>query len=305
VKKLAAAAVVLGLAIAGFLVMKRSPQKKARTRLVPFPVVRLDLSSSVKASGTVEPRNLVPVRAPIHGRMEELREKVGRRVEKGAALALMSSTDRAAILDESLSRGATTYEKWKEFYRPTTVVAPVAGLIINRKVVKGEAVRLGEELFTIADELVVAARADETDVTAIREGQDASLRFDAYPDKKFPAKVASVGLQAERVEGVSVYKVVLKPLKKPRGLKTGMSVEASFVVSRKEKTLAVPAAAVGGRSRARVRALVGTSPKEKPAWRMLSLGISDGRFVEVLSGVEEGHALLVPEAALQPPPGPR
>ncbi len=300
-KKLVAAGVLAVGLIFGIVHFKRASNQKGPSRMVPFPVVRQSITVSVKASGTVEPKNLVPVRAPIHGRVEELLLNVGENVSQGTLLAKMSSADRAAILDESLSQGATTYEKWKKFYRASVVVSPVSGLIINRKVVEGEAVRPGEELFTIADELVIVVRADETDVTSIRKNQKAHLRFDAYPDAPFLGEVVSVGLQAERVEGVSVYKVVLRPTKRPVGLKTGMSVEASFIVEQKENVLSVPSAAVGGRSRTKVRVLLGNSPKERPEWQVVTLGISDGRFVEIESGVKEGQALLVPEAVLGPP----
>lgn len=300
-KKLAIAAVVVGALLIGIVQVKRKTAQKTPGRMAAFPVVRRDVTVSVKASGTVEPKNLVPVRAPMHGRIEELRRDVGETVSQGTVLAKMSSADRAAILDESLSQGATTYEKWKKFYRASAVVSPVSGMIINRRVVKGEAVRPGEELFTIADELVIVVRADEMDVVSMKKGQKAYLKFDAYPDQSFTAKVLSVGLQAERVEGVSVYKVVLRPLKRPQGLKTGMSVEASFLVAEKKKVLVVPLAAVGGRTKRKVRALVVNSPKEKPEWQVILLGISDGRFVEIESGVKEDQALLVPQAVLEQP----
>ena len=294
-KKWAALALIVAAGAAALILKSSRPEP---SRLVPFPASRRELIVAVKASGTVQPKNLVQVRSPIYGRMETLVKSVGERVDRGSVLAEMSSADRAAILDESLSQGATTYEKWKEFYRPTAVVSPVAGMIINRGVVKGDAVRPGEELFTIADELVVVARADETDVTAIRGDQEALLRFDAYPDQVFPAKVLSIGLQAERSEGVSIYKVVIRPLSKPEGLKTGMNAEASFVVERKTDALTVSAAAVGGRHGVKVRALVAKSPRERPRLQVVVLGVSDGRFVEIKSGLAAGEALLVPEDAL-------
>jgi macrolide-specific efflux system membrane fusion protein len=293
VKKLfvfGALAAVLLFAVLPFL-----RQKPAQNRLAVVPVARRDIVWTIKATGTIEPRDLVPVRAPVTGRVEKLESDQGDRINQGGRLAVMSSSERAAVLDQALTEGPAAYAKWSQFYKATPVVAPVGGLVISREAVPGQTVRAGDALFTIADELIVRASVDEADIARIKPGQKAVVRTDSFPDQPFEAVVEKVGLQAKQVEGVSTYTVELRPKGAPADLKTGMTAEVAFEAQRKDKVLALPVAAVQGRENAKLKLPVLDSPKAAPTVREIQLGISDGKAVEVVAGVPEGGAILVPE----------
>jgi membrane fusion protein, macrolide-specific efflux system len=280
---------------AGIALWLYNRPKPPASTLTVVPVERRDISRVIRATGTVEPRDLVPVRAPVLGRIDKAIAEVGQRVKAGEVLAKMSSADRAAVLDEALSQGTTVYKRWAKFYQPTSVVAPVGGLIISRDAVEGQTVRLGDSLFTIADELIVRAQVDESDVAAVKKGQTAIVRAESDPGRPIEAEVGAVGLQAKPVDGVNLFTVELRPLRELTELKTGMSADVQFLVESRKGVLALPAAALRGKERMTVKLLVLDSPKAQPRTADVALGISDGRVVEVVSGVPEGGAIVVPK----------
>ena len=79
--------------------------------------------------------------------------------------------------------------------------SPQSGHVIEKNVVVGTSVEVGETLFKIADLSVVWIEADvyEKDLALLHEGQEIEATVEAYPGKVFPGQVALVHphLQAE------------------------------------------------------------------------------------------------------------
>ena len=76
----------------------------------------------------------------------------------------------------------------------TEIKAPFDGIIANYTLLPGEYINVGAPLFSIinSQNLWIEANFKETDLQNIRLNQDAIVEIDAYPDKKFNAKVFSV-----------------------------------------------------------------------------------------------------------------
>lgn len=76
----------------------------------------------------------------------------------------------------------------------TEVRAPVAGIITNFDLQRGEYVKAGEVTFSIvgSDDIWIQANFRETDLTHVRPGQRATVRIDAYPDQVWEANVDSI-----------------------------------------------------------------------------------------------------------------
>ncbi|HJN22628.1 MAG: HlyD family secretion protein [Rhodospirillales bacterium] len=78
--------------------------------------------------------------------------------------------------------------------RRTAVKAPASGVVTNFHLQAGEYVEAGTPVFTIIgdSDIWIEANFKETDLTNIQVGQNASLRFDTYPDLVREAVVASI-----------------------------------------------------------------------------------------------------------------
>lgn len=76
----------------------------------------------------------------------------------------------------------------------TVIMAPATGIVSNKSVQLGQVVSPGQPLMSIANDgrVWVTANFKETQVGEMHVGQRAEVKVDAYPDKTFRAKVASV-----------------------------------------------------------------------------------------------------------------
>lgn len=252
----------------------------------------------VQAAGEVNPMNKVSIIPPVTGRIDTIVEDEGAQVRKGQVLAWMSSSDRAAILDNARSEGAAVYKKWLNEYKSTPIVAPTDGIIIARNVVAGQTVDADTDMYDLSDRLVVYASVDETDLAKIHMDQLAECTVEAYPDKVFQTHVSLIGHQAEKVNNVVSYQVTLEPEKVPGELRAGMTANVNFVVEVKKGVLWIPSYAVKGLSEGPAKVLVLGADGKTTASRDVVLGITDGVKVEVVSGLSQGETVFIPSLNL-------
>jgi len=256
-------------------------------------VTRGDLRQIVQATGNIEPLNKVSILPPVTGRMDKILVYEGAYVKRGQILAYMSSSDRAALLDNAASQGPDQVKYWQDAYKSTPIVAPSSGLIIARNVVEGQTVAADTDLYDLSDRLVVLADVDETDLGKIHMAQPADCTVDAYPNQIFTSKVSLIGHQAIKVNNVISYQVNLEPQKVPGDLRAGMTANINFIVQEKKDTLMLPNYAVKGQTNGPATVKVLVDPKKPPESREVQLGVTDGVRVEVVSGLQEGDTVLV------------
>lgn len=85
-------------------------------------------------------------------------------------------------------------ERTREPIRALTVYSPASGHVMYRDAFRSKRVTPGTKLYTIADHSVVWVQAEiyENDIAWIREGQQASMRVNAFPDEVFTGRVAFI-----------------------------------------------------------------------------------------------------------------
>jgi membrane fusion protein, macrolide-specific efflux system len=266
----------------------------SRPRFREVIVKRGELRVSILSTGIVQPENRVEIKPPIAGRLEEVLVSEGSRVRKGQILAWMSSTERAALLDAASARGEKELKEWGKMYRPTPILAPISGTIIARNFEGGQTFATTDAILVMSDRLTVKAQVDETDVGAIKLKQRATIVLDAYPAKMFEARVDQIAFEAKTVNSVTTYVVDVLPDETPEFMRSGMTANVSFEVASKQDALLVPAEAVkvgGGESSVLVPAPGGRGAVEQG----IQTGLTDGKQAEVVSGLEEGSVVLIPE----------
>ena len=257
------------------------------------PVRRGDLQVTVQATGVVQPQNRLEIKPPIAGRVEEVLVKEGELVQKGKILAWMSSTERAALLDAARAKGPESLAHWEEIYKPAPLIAPLDGTIIGRNVEPGQTVTAQDAVFVLSDRLVILAQVDETDIGQIRLKQRAQLTLDAYPDEKIPASVDQIAYEAKTVNNVTIYEVDVLPEKVPEVMRSGMTANVTFVTEQKQGVLRVPSEAVRREEGRTTVQLPGRTGPGRPEIKAVETGATDGKWVEVISGLSEGDSVLV------------
>ena len=131
-----------------------------------------------------------------------------------------------------------------------TIISPISGIILNRRVEPGQTVAASLQtpvLFTIAEDLShmeLHVAIDEADVGQVKKGQNATFSVDAYPEQHFPARVTEIRFSPKTVEGVVTYETVLKVDNPKLILMPGMTATADIVVKKLDNILLIPNAAL-------------------------------------------------------------
>ena len=132
----------------------------------------------------------------------------------------------------------------------TTIVAPIDGVVVDRKVEPGNTVAASLQapvLFTIAQDLSkveVKISVDEADVGQVQEGQMVRFTVDAYPDDTFEGVVTQVRKQPTTEQNVVAYTVIAEADNPQTKLLPGMTANADIVIETRPNVMKVPAAAL-------------------------------------------------------------
>jgi macrolide-specific efflux system membrane fusion protein len=256
-------------------------------------VTRGSILSSIPATGTVMPRNRLEIKPPVAGRIESVLAREGERVEKGRILGWMSSLERAAMIDAARAKGAEEVKKWEEMYKPTPVIAPINGFIIQRRVEPGQTFTSNDTVLVMADKLIVKAQIDETDIGRIKLGQKVNIILDAYPKEVVEGRVEHVAYESKVVSNVTVYEVDVIPNKVPGFFRAGMSATVNFSQAERENALLVLSKAVKKRGKNSYVFIINKeSGKTEPI--QVEAGLENNENIEIVSGLAEGDEVAIP-----------
>jgi HlyD family secretion protein len=200
----------------------------------------------------------------------------------------------------------------------TQILAPVDGTVISRNMDVGQTVAASFQaptIFQIAQDLTkmqVDTNVDESDVGPIRVGQAANFTVDAYPGVTFPGVVSQIRQAPINVQNVVTYDVVVEVSNADLKLFPGMTANVKIVTGKAEHALRLPVAALRfhpaaaapsagtGKSKSGKRAASGAAAQQsvyvldqgKLKRVPVKLGLTDGNYIEILSGLSEGQAVV-------------
>lgn len=355
------------------------------------PIERMDIASTVEATGTVTPRNSskgIPVGAQVNGKLIKLFVDYNSVVTNGQVVALIDplvyeanyksalaqlhvneanvevrkaslksaeaekvlaektyarkkalverksapeadldaateSLDRAkASLDSakaslaaalaSVEQSRATAEKAKTDLGYCTIVSPVDGIVIDRKVEEGETVVSSMNavpVLTIAEDLKIVwieATVPEADVGDIKEGQKVTFTADAYR-RRFKGVVKQIRKAATTTNNVVTFPVIIEAENPGEMLFPGMTATLSIETARKDGAIATAAAAFRFRPKQEDLERAGETPRGKKIWLkpsapgaplecvLVSEGVSDETRTEI---VADGAEALVGREAV-------
>jgi HlyD family secretion protein len=190
-------------------------------------------------------------------------------------------------------------------------------------------------LFLIANDLSriqVLAAVDEADVGKVKDGMTARFTVDAFPGEVFQGRIREVRQAPTNVQNVVTYAAVVEAGNPERKLRQGMTASVSVVTSQRGEALRVPNAALrfrpAGEGKGGGKVEKGEDAKAPPVklaaakigdgealapgarranvYRLqdgapvkvrLEVGISDGHYTEVLSGLAGGDQVVLAEIA--------
>jgi HlyD family secretion protein len=128
---------------------------------------------------------------------------------------------------------------------------------------------------------------DEYDISALAEGKEGTVYLNAL-DMTVPGRVTDIAREATRQGGVSFYEVKFGVDALP-GVRSGMSVEVQVLNRQSLGAVSLPLTAISYDEYNKPYVLVKNG--EEYAVREITLGVSDGTNVEVLTGLSEGESV--------------
>ena len=200
----------------------------------------------------------------------------------------------------------------------TVIRSPVSGVVVSRSVDAGQTVAASFQapvLFTIVQdlkEMEVNIAVDEADVGRVQEGQKVRFGVDAFPGERFTGQVTQIRKAPQTNNNVVTFSVMARVKNPDLKLLPGMTASAKILTEERQGVLKVPNEALRFRPTQADGTPIKLEVKKReegpgipgrvwvlgtegnPAPLSLRLGVSDGKFTEVLKGeVKEGTAIIL------------
>lgn len=231
-----------------------------------------------------------------------------------------------------IAKAEATLRSNRSDLEKATIRSPINGIVLERKVEPGQTVAASLQtplLFKLAEDLKqmeLNVFVDEADIGKIAVGQTAVFAVDAFPEKKFPARVKEARFSSKTENNVVTYETVLTVDNSEMLLRPGMTATAFVTVNSVSNATLVPNSALrftppqdkaqndGQSGNKLVANLIGRRPPgsgQKPAqqkvndnaavWKAdgnglvrvpVKVGATDGTMTEVLEGnLEPGSSV--------------
>ena len=175
--------------------------------------------------------------------------------------------------------------------------SPIDGIISAINIKEGETTNTqsGTAVITITKpgSLFVEVYAEDTDILKIRKNQKTIAKIDAVPGVIFPASIDFISnLAVIDQNDLSTYKIrVIITDSKEYDLVDGMASQVQFITKEKTNVLIIPNTAV---YRKNAMSYVSVLREGKTHGIQVTTGFTDGKEVEVVSGLVLGDTVILP-----------
>ncbi len=231
--KIAIAAIVIAAgAFGGYEYYHTQQAAKQVTAIETAPVTRMNLKSTVSATGTIKPVDSVEVSPKITARISQVLVKENDHVTAGQTVAILDGKDYQAKQDQAQLKVSNTqleYQRAQELYdlgagtkqaldtakfnydtavsaltdaqsnvAETIITAPMDGIVVGEPKSVGTMAVQGNSNPTVimyianTSQKQIMAKIDETDIGQIKIGQDATFTVDTYTGQTFTAHVSKI-----------------------------------------------------------------------------------------------------------------
>jgi RND family efflux transporter MFP subunit len=202
------------------------------------------------------------------------------------------TTSELQNLVMKVNQAKNNLEEVQDQIADATLTSPIDGQVGNINGKEGSLIsdNNSESFVTIMNKetLFVKVSVEESDVNSIEKGQKAYVTFDAIDGLEIEGEVTYISMTASASSsGVVTYevRVVLQNVGET-DVREGMTAFVSFVSDEVKDVLMVPVAAVSN-----VKG-VASVKLSSGSYQEVVTGFTDGKMVEIFSGLEEGDKIV-------------
>lgn len=314
--------IVLGIAFIS-CTSKNNPDLSGKPKL-KMPLVKIEtlkpssITKSVNLIGTVEAKVTANVLSPSDGYIEKLNVTENEFVKKDKQLAVIGTQERTSLVAQTKSKveelkaqlakalsGSSEYsqlnsqleqakkelEYAEKLFLGIPVISPLSGTITQKFIEAGSAVSAKQNLFTIVDfnSLIIKSSVSEDLFSKIKLGDKLKVKFNAFPEKEFTARVT---LKYKQIDPATRnFPVELKLINSTKEITPGMMAELELITDKKDKVITVPndVFIVNQKGEKIVYVVKDNMVHQK----IVTTGISNDKFTVVISGLKEGDKIVV------------
>jgi HlyD family secretion protein len=164
------------------------------------------------------------------------------------------------------------------FVTPTTTASATAGATSS-------------SIVELSEGLEVVAKVPESDIGRLKVGLPASVRVDAFPDRRFQAQVRQIAPRAVKTNNVTSFEVKLQLDDPAPELRIGMTADIDFQTGTLQARTVVPTVAIVTEDGRPGVLLVGK--RQEPTFQPVELGASSGKDTQILTGLESGTRVFI------------
>jgi membrane fusion protein, copper/silver efflux system len=171
-------------------------------------------------------------------------------------------------------------------------LAPVSGVVIEKRVIEGQMAKAGDELYRLADlgSIWVIADVAEQDIALVKVGAPAKVNFRAFLDQSFEGSVSFVLHELDAKTRTAKVRIEVK--NPEHRIKHEMYADVEIDTGFGDgPTLAVPVSAVIDSGRRQVVIVDRGEGHFEP--RQVKLGLKGDGLVEVREGIKVGDKVVV------------
>ncbi len=218
-----------------------------------------------------------------------------------------SSLEESKISFERLKEGATDLEirtkklalaqkqddllTAQEALNNTSIRAPYAGVILQVNTSLGDEAGSGIMALLSTKEKIISISLNEIDIVKVKEGQKATILFDAIDGLTYAGEVVEVSGAGAISGGVVSYEVKVALLNQDEKIKEGMSALVSIITDFKQDVLLVPNSALKTQGEMQYVEIPGTAGGS-PTIKQVETGISNETKTEIISGLSDGDTII-------------
>ncbi len=177
------------------------------------------------------------------------------------------------------------------------ITSTMDGMIMNVPVREGSSImgrgtfNEGTTIMVVADmdNMVFQGEVGESDVARLKPGMELDLTVGAMPEEHFIATLGFVAPRGNKVEGIVKYSISASvDTENQNFLRAGYSANAEIVLDRRDSVLSVREQYLQFEDRKPYLNVVNDAGESEK--RFIETGISDGIYVEILSGIQPEEA---------------
>ncbi len=260
--------------------------------------------------GYFEAASTKTITSKVSGTIVRLPVVKGDKVSSGQTLATITSESvdqQVRNSDISLREAYLQRNKLYEQLEDYTIKSPISGTVVVKNKKAGEKIEGGagsssndsNVLAVIYDmsSLCFQLDVDELDIKKVEVGQEVVITADAVEGKNYSGIVENVSVNGTiGTNGVTTYPVKVRISDFDDNLLPGMNIEATITVKEAENTLVVPVNAINRGNTVYVKGAKTEENDMAPEGFktvQVKIGISNDRFVEIISGLNEGDIVYV------------